>query len=159
MLLPKFSVKAALLQRPSMFLRTSKARIHARLKECVFGAGSSQCCYRSFSVKAALLQQSSRSPSVPYRGLRQSPSKEVAAATGTARPIRQQGAQRPEGVVATNGAASPVPARAVFWPAAPLRPARRNSVISQPGAPGPAGERNQQMAALACIVHFRALID
>ena len=32
-----------------MFLGTSKAvqkaRIHVRLKECVFGAGSSQCCY------------------------------------------------------------------------------------------------------------------
>ena len=34
--------------RLSMILRTGKARIHARLKECAFSAGSSQYCYRSF---------------------------------------------------------------------------------------------------------------
>ena len=43
--------------RLSMFLRTGKARIHARLKECAFSAGSSQCCYRSFP-----------SVSEPYQG-------------------------------------------------------------------------------------------
>ena len=132
-----------------MFLRTSKARKLARLKECVFGVGSSQCCTEVFRVAAL------------WRSLARPARISGPTAQPGQRPLqlRQSGLwQRVAAEPSSRGQPGPVSLTAKAW--APASRARVQRPVPYGGAGGgrpsrgQPRERNQQKAALARIALF-----
>ena len=122
--------------RPYMFLRAGKARIHARL---CFRRRIFAMLLLKFSVKAALWRSLARPARIsgPYQGT--GAETRAPSGTGSLRVAAEEGSSPGCG---TESGTTTGPE--LHW---------------QVGVPDPAGwwERNQQKAALACIVRFRVV--